>query len=70
MIKKFKFKEIHFALPGYSSRSNGISILWNCAVTISKFIPVSISIYRKGDDEPLIFDTKKIIFKGGCDHIV
>ena len=55
MIKKYNLKKVHFCLPGYSSRSNGISILWECAELFSKFIPVTVSVYREGDS---IFDGK------------
>lgn len=50
-IKKYNFKRIHFYLPGYSTRSNGINILWNFAATLSMKIPVSFQTYRAGDSD-------------------
>lgn len=36
-------------MPGYTSKSNGISILWSFAATLSEKIPVTFQLYRDGD---------------------
>lgn len=44
-MKKTKFNKVHFYIPNYTQNSNGISILWNFAFELSRFIEVSVQTF-------------------------